>query len=295
MKKIVTHKLPHHFDDWAAVALLLSLYPSAEIEYVASQSVPEEYLNDTEVILVDVGMDYNPALNNFDHHQDLNLPCSLTLVLKHFFPEIPESPAVRAIDAIDRFGLKNAAKQGFLTLKPENDELRKNLLYTTPTPKIGEVVKNTMKNMKVARDYNYFLEFLHAELDSASLLEEGKKRVEFEEKEFQRKLQKAQPFEYKDLRGLFSDEPLIQHYRVFKEGIDFVVESNVQNQNYTSIIKNTNSIKTQKINLLKEFSFLSGNVIFHHQSDFILVIDRKAEEVYKDILLQKVKRKTPKK
>lgn len=109
VKKIVSHLPPRHLDDFLAVAYLKYLFPQAELEFVHPQRVPLEYLQDSKIILVDVGSVYDPEKNNYDHHQNINLPCSLVLVLKHFSDmDIENNYLLQVIDFIDRFGLSKA-------------------------------------------------------------------------------------------------------------------------------------------------------------------------------------------
>ena len=82
VKKIVTHSGQAHADELLAVATILTKFPNAEVHRVSS--VPEDIEN---AILVDIGGKFD-GKKFFDHHQDSNLPASVILVLKTFFPEI---------------------------------------------------------------------------------------------------------------------------------------------------------------------------------------------------------------
>ncbi|KKQ82899.1 MAG: hypothetical protein UT07_C0015G0006 [Parcubacteria group bacterium GW2011_GWB1_38_8] len=64
MKKIVTHDSGFHTDDVFAVATLLLVIDEAEV--IRSRD-PEVHA--TADYLVDTGMEYNPSLYHFDHHQ----------------------------------------------------------------------------------------------------------------------------------------------------------------------------------------------------------------------------------
>ena len=64
MKKIVTHDSSFHTDDVFAVATLLLLIGEAEV--IRSRD-PEVHV--TADYLVDAGMEYNPSIHHFDHHQ----------------------------------------------------------------------------------------------------------------------------------------------------------------------------------------------------------------------------------
>lgn len=112
IKKIVSHVPPRHVDDFFAVALAKSQFPDAQIEYVHPQRVPESYRTNKEILLLDVGNDYNPEYSNFDHHQSLEIPCSLILIMKLLrYEKLINHPAIRYIDINDRFGPKKAVER----------------------------------------------------------------------------------------------------------------------------------------------------------------------------------------
>ncbi len=62
--KIVTHSGSFHTDDVFAVATLLLKYPDAEVIRSRDKEVVE-----SADIVVDVGLEYDPKRNRFDHHQ----------------------------------------------------------------------------------------------------------------------------------------------------------------------------------------------------------------------------------
>lgn len=80
--KIITHAGTFHADELCAVALLQILFPFAAVERTYTPT--EEDFNDPSVVVVDIGRRYEPHLNNYDHHQDANLPASNMLVLQNF-------------------------------------------------------------------------------------------------------------------------------------------------------------------------------------------------------------------
>lgn len=138
MKKIVSHTGERHLDDWLAIALLKWMYPQAKVEYVSPQGVPASYLKDKDICLVDVGGSYAPLLNNYDHHHDKDLPCSLVLVVRNFFNNLYPSKVIDTIDIIDRFGFNEALNRRLIKHDREIDRLRKIILLTDPNnPHIG--------------------------------------------------------------------------------------------------------------------------------------------------------------
>ncbi|APG28345.1 hypothetical protein A7E78_11085 [Syntrophotalea acetylenivorans] len=81
MHKIVVHPGSAHRDDFMAVSVLLANLEEAE---VFRRDPTSEDLADPATYVVDVGMQYDPRLGNFDHHQDASLPCAFHLVMQHF-------------------------------------------------------------------------------------------------------------------------------------------------------------------------------------------------------------------
>ena len=87
MKKIliVTHPGRPHKDDFLACALLLYHYRDCNITIVRRD--PEVVdLTNPDVFVVDVGGKYEPAYNNYDHHQfppGGTPKCAISLVLEH--------------------------------------------------------------------------------------------------------------------------------------------------------------------------------------------------------------------
>ncbi len=82
IKQILTHPGGAHKDDFLACSLLVSQH---QVPIVRREPTQEE-LDDPSTIVVDVGLQHDPALNNFDHHQfpkDHPPICALSLVLQH--------------------------------------------------------------------------------------------------------------------------------------------------------------------------------------------------------------------
>lgn len=77
--KIVVHPGRAHLDDLLATAIALTVYSAATVIRG----------NCNGDIFIDTGDQYRPP-THFDHHQDINLPASFILVLRHFYPEIYE-------------------------------------------------------------------------------------------------------------------------------------------------------------------------------------------------------------
>jgi len=80
MYKIIAHPGSAHKDDFMAVSVLLATLGEAR---VYRREPTQEELDDLDCYVVDVGMEYDPAKHNFDHHQDSTLPCAFHLVMQH--------------------------------------------------------------------------------------------------------------------------------------------------------------------------------------------------------------------
>lgn len=111
--RIVTHDSSFHTDDIFAVAVMLLVYPDAEVV----RSREKEVIDAADVVL-DTGFVLDPSRKRFDHHQeegagkrDNGIPyASFGLVWKEYGPqlaggekeaEIIDRKLVQAIDAID--------------------------------------------------------------------------------------------------------------------------------------------------------------------------------------------------
>jgi hypothetical protein len=107
VRRIFTHSGKAHADEFLACSVLLKKYPNATVLRV--DELPAE-LGEYDVA-VDIGRTYTP-MKVLDHHHDLNVPCSLVLVLKDFYGydygELPLS--IRAVDMRDRYGPQKTAE-----------------------------------------------------------------------------------------------------------------------------------------------------------------------------------------
>jgi hypothetical protein len=79
---LLTHPGSAHKDEFLACCVLVALHP---VPIVRREPTATD-LNDSQVAVIDVGHEHDPARNNFDHHQlakDHAPTCSLSLVLQH--------------------------------------------------------------------------------------------------------------------------------------------------------------------------------------------------------------------
>lgn len=94
--RIITHHGKAHMDELLAISLI-AVYRNELPETVSrinSQKAAEKLAKGdfgAETFFVDCGLLHNPEKLFFDHHQDLDLPCSAMLVFNHYFPDLAES------------------------------------------------------------------------------------------------------------------------------------------------------------------------------------------------------------
>jgi hypothetical protein len=123
--KIITHNGQAHFDEFFAIALILARHNDTHF-FIERREPTVQELNNPNIWVVDIGHQYEPALKNFDHHQDLNLPASFVQVAEYLeLKEILEqSPWWDFKDKIDRRGgFKMADELGVKSLDPLNSPL----------------------------------------------------------------------------------------------------------------------------------------------------------------------------
>ena len=73
-RKVVTHAGVFHGDDVVAVAIAMCAYGAIALERTFTPA-PQDLAN-PEVIILDVGIEFNPEMGNFDHHSDAMLNCA---------------------------------------------------------------------------------------------------------------------------------------------------------------------------------------------------------------------------
>ncbi len=110
MKQILTHDTTFHADEVFAVAMLHLVFSEFGVSVTRTRD-PEKLhkaLLDPDVMVLDVGGRYDPAMNNYDHHQDMELPSAAGLVWRHWKNVLCEPEAqpffqefIDSIDAVD--------------------------------------------------------------------------------------------------------------------------------------------------------------------------------------------------
>ena len=257
VRKIVTHTRPGHTDDILAVGLLSQKYPDAEIVFVHPQSPELEELKERDdVILVDVGGEYNPARKNYDHHQDTEVPSSLMLVLKHEFPEYLKAikslelwrESLEFIDYKDRFGPKKAEE--ITGINPKGGFILEEIIKEFgDTPEGIRAVGKTLTNR------------LEKTVEILRKFENGLEEVEIEE--------------INGLKVAIDREGIPTGYIVEKFFPDLIIQRNNRDPEHTSVIKNIEGEKADEIDL----TVLSDEAIFVHPTRFLVVLNRPIEEV----------------
>jgi hypothetical protein len=293
---IATHPNPHHLDDFLGVIAYAEAKGIKDIHYVHPQdkTTLDAFKKMSKVALIDVGGDYSPEYNNFDHHQNQDIPSSLVLVLKEL-NMLYNHPAIKIIDEIDRFGFPAAVKKYGLKSSPEINQKRQmlliNKLYNEKGEKNEEFFKTVFSELKKVTTINpdfdkiqtmdELISVIYDSLDKKGLLEDVKRQMEKEEQMFQKRLNEASVQDIFGFKVVFSDESFApKHSLVFdKLDADIIVEKNKMNPAQTSIIKNT---KKEEANMF-DFQALKENypVTFVHQTGFIAVINQPVEDFKK--------------
>lgn len=278
MKKLVSHLPPRHLDDFLALSVLKTIFKDAEIEYLHPQKIPEKYFENQDIILIDIGYRHNPSLNNFDHHQDINLPCSLSLVLKKFFQiKYNKYQLLDIIDKTDRFGLlftKNFYAKRNIEIKINKEtDLKRRIILNLDLKKYGDLIGNfLLENLSISY-YTEFLNKLYDYLDDKKILEEAKKIVEQEEIEFKEKINNIKTIEIENIKIAILKEPINSKINeiFIITGADIAIQPNSMDLNQIAIIKNSRSAKYEKINLEKIFE--KYKKVFIHNTGFMAIID----------------------
>ncbi|MFA5309487.1 MAG: MYG1 family protein [Dehalococcoidales bacterium] len=109
---IITHPGSAHFDEVAAVSLILTVHADTEFRIERREPAQAE-LDNPDVWVVDTGDRHEPEKHNFDHHQSLD--CSAAFVLVADYLGLLETMSVMPWwhfkDEVDRFGpVKSSVK-----------------------------------------------------------------------------------------------------------------------------------------------------------------------------------------
>lgn len=135
--KIITHAGAAHADEVNAIAIILAKEGNTDIIRVPhiANGTPEKYGQQPGDYIVDIGLTYNPANKQFDHHQDKNLNSSFYLILDHY--GITDAfdlahPWGQAINNMDIGGPKKVAKHYGLETTENIEHLISTLIHSGP-------------------------------------------------------------------------------------------------------------------------------------------------------------------
>ena len=112
--RIITHNGKAHMDELLAVSLL-AVYRNEMPETVLrinsqdAADLLEAGNYEENTYFIDTGLAYNPEQLLFDHHQDLNLPCSALQVFEYYFPLLKDSRLhkyIKLVSAVDTKGVQ---------------------------------------------------------------------------------------------------------------------------------------------------------------------------------------------
>ncbi|MFC2058495.1 MYG1 family protein [Chloroflexota bacterium] len=103
---IITHPGSAHFDEVAAVSLILAVHADTAFRIERREPVQAE-LDNSDVWVVDIGDRHEPEKRNFDHHQNTDSPAAFVLVAEYLglLDTMSVMPWWHFKDSVDRFGL----------------------------------------------------------------------------------------------------------------------------------------------------------------------------------------------
>lgn len=101
ISKIITHNGIFHADDCMTVALIKE-FINENIPVERTRNISADDYANPDIWIVDVGGQHNRMLNNYDHHQDSNLPAACMIILNELVNlcYIDEDMQVELYDAI---------------------------------------------------------------------------------------------------------------------------------------------------------------------------------------------------
>jgi len=253
--RIITHAGKCHLDDFLACCLLAYKY-NYPIYRVAS--VDWSSIQDGDIV-VDIGGRYEPPYI-LDHHGDINIRCSLYLVLYHHFgysfETLDQVKLLRYIDLRDRFGSKKAVQMIFGV---EDTPRELNTLEPLVLPLFSE------RTVIQPDDPLYIV-----------MREIGRKLLELIDRYLMRLLMykvlipKVNGNGVKYVIVAEENNPDIQLINEIHD-VDVVVSPNSRDPNQTSItVVNDKPVSLDQV---YEYFNKQGKVVFYHANRFLIVLD----------------------
>uniref|UniRef100_A0A7C2NAN0 MYG1 family protein n=1 Tax=Archaeoglobus fulgidus TaxID=2234 RepID=A0A7C2NAN0_ARCFL len=250
---IYTHSGFAHVDDFLSVAVLLSKFPEAEVHRVSE--LPE--LSEEDIV-VDIGGRHDGE-RFFDHHHDPNLPASVVLVLKKFFPEIDTENVeeLKWISDWDTLGPVKTQQKWGVKLPPFEDPVVRSLL-------------NMFSRATVIKPGDAFHSFM-VEFGKSfvTLLKENTENIE--------KARKAETFTVKNLKIVRISENIpIRFIKNAHPSVAIIIQPNPRTPNAVSLIRVDDHPQV-------DFNRIRGKVPAHfiHANGFMAVVDSNQELITK--------------
>jgi len=142
---IITHPGSAHFDEVAAISLILAVNNTRKFKVERREPDITE-LEDPEVWVVDVGDRLEPEKLNFDHHQNADCPASFHLVAEYL--GLKESMSVlpwwEFKDKVDRIGAERASRE----FNAGDDLVNKNPVETWLTDFFASETEISLETLK---------------------------------------------------------------------------------------------------------------------------------------------------
>ena len=286
IKYIVTHGGNCHHDDIYACGIMLHFYPEATI-YRRDPSLEE--LSDPEIVIIDVGKEYDPSLKNFDHHQfttQREYPeenkCAVDLILEYIeFSKLekdlcPWLEPVRINDCLgpqfmaSYYGMGNVKYTLGMIYNPTHETLSRQMtkedvimpsdFIHTYLKMIGEqIISGTSKHVEELDTIENQLRFYT--LNGLQIVE-------------------CKQIVNPTLLNIWFTNPFVKRKRKFKK-IDLTItrraDRNKTNKNDTLVVF-TNKIATNNVIDFKKVEaatskipWLSEKFVFRHKSNYMLV------------------------
>ena len=250
VRAIVTHSGNAHLDDLLGAALLAFKY-RVPIERVATVDVFEE-----DTIYLDIGRRYEPPYF-LDHHQDINIPCSLVLVIRHHFPELDnlDIPEIRYIDARDRFGLYKA-----VNLHIPSELLFFERIFTRWFASISYISPD---------DEDYGILVWLGKRFYLYIKERGEELKRYEEV-----LSRGRLMEFNGVKVLLLDDGIPPYEVANRRGeVQVVIQPSSRNRNNYSIIKLAPYQDHISLDEVAKYLEDRGKLVFYHANKFMLVAE----------------------
>lgn len=293
MLRIITHTGSRHLDDFLGLVFAIKYAQDNHQKFVIdySDKISPSYLINHKCIIIDVGGRYEPDKHNFDHHFDQTLPCSAILVMNKLLPELAkelkDNPVLAYIDTLDKFGPKEASQKHNVPLSSELAlKIRVFLEYANPILH-NDIIISTLKESK---DFVEWIEKIYEAIPSLQqkISEYQQKSQEEKQKKLESLKNKITVSQYKGITYLVCNDAINGVTRELFENYNahVIICVNDRNSNQTSIIRN--SFADEEIIKRIDLSRYDENVVFRHNSGFIMVIDKPLSELDIENILSKI-------